>query len=70
MATPRDRPARSLVALSLLPFLAFLFFFSGLSALIYQVLWLRMLGLVFGVTVYAARTRSRQLHGRPRAREV
>jgi spermidine synthase len=31
-----------------------LFFFSGLSALIYQVLWLRMLGWVFGVTVYAA----------------
>ena len=56
MATPRDRPARSLFALSLLPFLAFLFFFSGLSALIYQVLWLRMLGLVFGVTVYAAST--------------
>lgn len=34
--------------------LSVLFFFSGLSALIYQVLWLRMLGWVFGVTVYAA----------------
>ena len=33
-----------------------LFFFSGACALIYQVLWLRMLGLVFGVTVYAAST--------------
>lgn len=33
---------------------AFLFFGSGACALIYQVLWTRMLGLVFGVTVYAA----------------
>lgn len=33
-----------------------LFFCSGASALIYQVLWLRKLGLVFGVTVYAAST--------------
>src|SRR5687767_5332925 len=35
---------------------AVLFFCSGASALIYQVLWLRLLGLVFGVTVYAAST--------------
>jgi len=40
----------------LLPALATLFFCSGLSALVYQVLWLRLLGLVFGVTVYAAST--------------
>lgn len=40
----------------LLPLLAFLFFFSGVSALIYQVMWLRLLALVFGVTVYAAST--------------
>jgi len=33
-----------------------LFFCSGASALVYQVLWLRKLGLVFGVTVYAAST--------------
>ena len=39
----------------LLP-LAALFFLSGLSALIYQVVWLRMLSLVFGVTVHAAST--------------
>ena len=39
-----------LVALSLL------FFLSGCAALIYQILWLRLLGLVFGVTVYAAST--------------
>jgi spermidine synthase len=31
-------------------------FCSGVSALVYQVLWLRMLGWVFGVTVYAAST--------------
>jgi spermidine synthase len=36
--------------------LAILFFLSGTSALIYQVLWMRLLGLVFGVTVYAAST--------------
>jgi spermidine synthase len=38
----------------LLGALAVCFFCSGLSALIYQVLWLRMLGWVFGVTIYAA----------------
>jgi spermidine synthase len=48
-----DRP-RPLPALLLV--LAVLFFLSGASALIYQVLWLRLLGLVFGVTVYAAST--------------
>ena len=40
----------------LLIVLSALFFLSGTSALIYQVLWLRLLGLVFGVTVYAAST--------------
>ena len=33
-----------------------LFFLSGASALIYQVLWMRLLALVFGVTVHAAST--------------
>lgn len=33
-----------------------LFFFSGVAGLVYQVLWLRRLSLVFGVTVYAAST--------------
>jgi spermidine synthase len=33
-----------------------LFFLSGACALIYQVMWLRLLALVFGVTVYAAST--------------
>ena len=40
----------------LLLLVAILFFCSGASALVYQVLWLRKLGLVFGVTVYAAST--------------
>lgn len=43
-------PARLLVALLVL------FFLSGAAGLIYQVLWLRLLSLVFGVTVYAAAT--------------
>jgi predicted membrane-bound spermidine synthase len=32
------------------------FFLSGATALIYEVVWLRMLGLVFGHTVYAITT--------------
>ena len=40
----------------LLPVLSGLLLLSGLSALIYQVLWLRLLSLTFGVTVYAAST--------------
>lgn len=48
---PLSRASRLLLLLVLL-----LFFASGASALVYQVLWLRKLGLVFGVTVYAAST--------------
>jgi spermidine synthase len=33
-----------------------LFYVSGVAGLIYQVLWLRRLSLIFGVTVYAAST--------------
>ena len=33
-----------------------LFYASGIAGLIYQVLWLRRLSVVFGVTVYAAST--------------
>lgn len=40
----------------LLPLLTILFFISGGCALVYQVMWLRLLSLVFGVTVYAAST--------------
>ena len=36
------------------PALALLFFGSGVSALVYQVLWTRVLGWTFGVTIYAA----------------
>jgi spermidine synthase len=37
-------------------FLLLIFFFSGLCGLMYEIVWLRMLGLVFGTTVYAAST--------------
>ena len=40
----------------LLPLLLLLFLGSGVCALVYQVMWLRLLALVFGVTVYAAST--------------
>jgi spermidine synthase len=33
-----------------------LFFLSGISALLYQIVWLKYLGFVFGNTVYAAAT--------------
>ena len=36
--------------------LLLLFLLSGASALVYQVLWMRLLALVFGVTVHAAST--------------
>jgi spermidine synthase len=39
-----------------LALLLVLFFCSGACGLLYQVLWLRLLALVFGVTVYAAST--------------
>jgi spermidine synthase len=43
-------PRRLLFALAALVFL------SGISALVYQVLWLRLLSLTFGVTIHAAST--------------
>ena len=33
-----------------------LFCLSGASALVYEVLWIRLLGLVFGDTVFAVST--------------
>ena len=36
--------------------LAAVFFLSGISGLMYQVIWLRLLAVVFGVTAYAAST--------------
>ena len=41
---------------SAIALLGVMVFLSGASALIYQLLWLRLLGLVFGVTVHAAST--------------
>lgn len=40
------------VSLILVP----LFFFSGISALLYQIVWLKYLGFIFGNTVHAAAT--------------
>jgi MFS family permease len=40
----------------LLPLLVCLLFLSGISALVCQVLWLRLLSLTFGVTTHAAST--------------
>ena len=33
-----------------------IFFLSGAAALVYEVLWLKELGLLFGVTAYATAT--------------
>lgn len=49
------RPDSRAGTLPLLPVLT-LFFISGLSALIYQVVWSRLLGLLFGNTIQAAST--------------
>ncbi|MBN1698646.1 MAG: fused MFS/spermidine synthase [Spirochaetales bacterium] len=38
------------------PILIAVFFFSGVSALIYQIIWIRMLGQVFGLTAVAVTT--------------
>ena len=54
MTTSRVEPpvARGVPLVPLL----LLFLLSGASALVYQVLWMRLLALVFGVTVHAAST--------------
>ena len=36
--------------------ISFIFFLSGLSALVYQLLWMRHLGFIFGNTIYASAT--------------
>lgn len=46
-----QREARQIIAAVL-----FCFFFSGATGLIYEVLWTRLLGLVFGHTVFAITT--------------
>jgi spermidine synthase len=40
----------------LLTLVSALLVFSGACALVYQILWLRLLSLTFGVTTYAAST--------------
>jgi spermidine synthase len=40
----------------LLPIILILFFFSGASALVYEVVWMKMLTLVFGATAFAIST--------------
>ena len=47
---------RSVVSARLNALLLVAFFLSGAVALVYQVLWTRQLGLVFGVTIQAAST--------------
>ena len=47
---------RGVPGIGTIPLLSGLVLLSGASALIYQLLWLRLLGLVFGVTVHAAST--------------
>src|SRR6266516_3403742 len=54
---PCPGPGRSrLTAGALLALLLVIFLLSGVSGLIYQVLWQRMLALVFGVSAYATAT--------------
>lgn len=56
-ATRSWRPAaRPRAGNVLLPALLLLFLASGVSGLIYEVVWLRFLTLVFGVTIYAVST--------------
>jgi spermidine synthase len=53
---PADVALRSGTRSGLLPALLLLFFATGACGLIYQQLWVRLLSLVFGVTVYAVST--------------
>jgi spermidine synthase len=51
----RDRPAQPFSTASLW-IISICFIFSGATGLIYEVLWMRMLGLVFGATTFAVST--------------
>src|SRR4051794_27383252 len=55
-ALPRVQLSSATSGAWLLRLLLVLFFCSGISGLIYQVLWLRILSLVFGVTIFAVST--------------
>ena len=52
----RTEPASSSQRRSMRSIILMFFFLSGASGLIYEVVWSRMLGLVFGATVYAVTT--------------
>ena len=54
MATMTSIPRREPAAALLLVVLASMFLLSGISGLVYQVLWMRLLSLTLGVTVWAA----------------
>jgi spermidine synthase len=52
---PKDSPKKKAIPIQLSrsPWVYFLFLFSGIASLIYQVVWVRMLTLVFGHTIYS-----------------
>src|SRR5258708_3463156 len=47
------QPNVKTAASALLPFLPVAVFFSGLTGLVYESLWMRSFGLIFGNTTYA-----------------
>jgi len=52
--TKRSRTKKTIPhQLSRSPWIYFLFLFSGIASLIYQIVWVRMLTLVFGHTIYS-----------------
>jgi len=52
--TKRSRKKKTIPhQLSRSPWIYFLFLFSGIASLIYQIVWIRMLTLVFGHTIYS-----------------
>mgnify|MGYP003714177233 FL=1 len=52
--TKRSRKKKTIPhQLSRSPWIYFLFLFSGIASLIYQIVWVRMLTLVFGHTIYS-----------------
>src|SRR5262245_3429963 len=55
-ADPPAKPAPSLSRRPSVSVLVVCLFVSGATALVYEVVWLRMLGLVFGHTVHALTT--------------
>ena len=42
------------IRFSIFSIISFLFFLSGLTALVYQIIWMRQLSLFFGSDIYAA----------------